>query len=514
MSGRWFPKRLIDIGPDDEKLRIIETSETLPTGPYASFSHCWGKQPDFFILTAENLAEVKHRIPLELLAPNFRDAVKTSRCLGIRYLWIDSLCILQRGEGSGKDWTEHMVAMRDVYACCVLNISADRAAGAKDGFLGSHSLNLGSPVLVNHPTLPLHRLVDLGLAHTCLGRSPLAKRAWVFQERWLSPRILHFTAYQVFWECHTRRLACEAFPDHCPTNADCNAYSGDSTQEDHRWSPTMAPFAQDWLALKDRHGWYQILEEYTSRQLSFPSKDKFHALAGVVKQVQQRWPDEYIARLFRSDLPLALLWGIDPDRIVSDVDLMPLKPNGSAYRGPSWSWTAHDRSLTYSLARACLAEGKNVTYAEVINASVLPADPNNLLGPVLSAQLLIRGHVCNARWGSNGHKAKSAGRLELMRKDGSSMSHKCEYEAALDNPNMSEHSDLWPDGMIILLVAEVMGKHIFFRDAGLLLVPDSSSDREIGQKWRRIGVWMNHRNDEESAAAVMGSVEPSMLTIV
>ena len=75
----------------------------------------------------------------------------------------------------------------------------------------------------------------------------------------------------------------------------------------------MAPFTMDWLARKDHHGWYQILEEYTSRQLSFPGKDKFHALAGVVQRVQQEWPDDYIAGLFRSDLPAALLWGISPD---------------------------------------------------------------------------------------------------------------------------------------------------------------------------------------------------------
>lgn len=175
------------------------------------------------MLTADNLPKLKNQIA-EFLVPTFRDAINVSKCLNIRYLWIGALCILQRGEGSAQDWIDHTTAMRDVCTHYLINISADRAAGAGDGFLMPCSLDLVSPVIVDHPKLSVHRIVDLGLAHTCISRSPLAQRAWVLQERCFPARVPHFTAQQAFWECVSTTLASEAFLQRVPLASDCGAY--------------------------------------------------------------------------------------------------------------------------------------------------------------------------------------------------------------------------------------------------------------------------------------------------
>ena len=499
----WFPKRLIDLEPEDKTLCIIETSEDVPRGPYATLSHCWGKQPNHFVLTARNLQEMKAQISLETMPPTFSDAISTSRRLGIRYLWIDSLCILQTGKGSAEDWKEHTVAMRDVYSRCIVNISADRAASARDGFLRPYKLDLVSPIIVHHPNSSSYRLVDLDLAHACLSPSPLAKRAWVLQERWLSPRILHFTSQQVFWECRSMPLACEAFPRRVLTATDCDTYSISSVQETVQWSPTMAPFQTDWLKRKDRQGWYQVLEKYSSLMLSFPDKDKFHALAGVVSRVQQEWPDEYVAGLFRSDLPMALLWGIPSDW---DGGTSPAV-SSHEYRAPSWSWASLDRSVSFSFPKACLDERGRIKYAEVMEATSTLADPENPFGSVHDARLLLRGHVCTARWNVDNPTPTTSGKdmLQLLHTDDSKvLSLIDDIEVALEDT--SNYQRLFSD-MIVLLIMEAPEARSL-KYAGLLLVPEPESG---GCRYVRIGVWTSSSAEIE---AIFKSKDPKLLTIV
>ena len=499
-SPAWFPKRLVEIDLDNEELRIIETSETVPKGPYATLSHCWGKHPNHLVLTTENLFSMKERIPAESLASTFTDAVTVSRCLGIQYLWIDSLCILQHGEGSTEDWEEHTVAMRDVYSYCIVNISADRAASSGDGFLGPYSLDLISPVNVHHPESSFHRVVDLDLAQICLGNSPLSKRAWVLQERWLSPRILHFTAQQVFWECRTTLLACEAFPSRVFVATDCDAYEISSPQETIQWSPSLAPFNMDWIARKDRHGWYQIFEEYTARKLSFPNKDKFHALAGVVNRIQQEWPDDYIAGLFRSDLPIALLYGIPPE-----VDATFETAPHDEYRAPTWSWASLDRPISYSMAKECLTGREKKNHAEIIEAASSLAVRNNPLGPVREARLLIQGHLCNVRWKLDDY-ILGKGMLQLFPKDGPTLSSPIgDIEGILDHPSIHQNSGL---SMIALLIAESTSKAGNFMSAGLLLILEPGKD---GDLYSRIGLWTTSSVDNTS---IIREQKPIRLTII
>lgn len=63
---------------------------------------------------------------------NFRDAVKLTRLLGIRYLWIDPLCILQ---DSKEDWEREGLKINDVYKYSYVTVAATSASAAYDGFL-------------------------------------------------------------------------------------------------------------------------------------------------------------------------------------------------------------------------------------------------------------------------------------------------------------------------------------------------------------------------------------------
>jgi hypothetical protein len=72
-------------------------SPSLPQGEaanYIALSHCWGSDQN---LTTERatLPERLRGIGWDTLPKTFQDAINITRMLGIRYLWIDSLCIIQ-----------------------------------------------------------------------------------------------------------------------------------------------------------------------------------------------------------------------------------------------------------------------------------------------------------------------------------------------------------------------------------------------------------------------------------
>jgi Heterokaryon incompatibility protein (HET) len=119
-----LPTRVIDVGLPEastEPRLIISNGRD---GAYITLSHCWGvpdpsKPP--LLTTAANLSAMIKEIPLESMPLNYRDAVVTTRKLSFRYLWIDSLCIIQ---DSVEDWEAESAKMGEVYQNAQLTIAA------------------------------------------------------------------------------------------------------------------------------------------------------------------------------------------------------------------------------------------------------------------------------------------------------------------------------------------------------------------------------------------------------
>lgn len=98
---------MIDIGPIKARVslvRIVNGNEIQGNEPYCTLSHCWGKAK-FLRLTLRNLADLMNGFSVESLPLTFRDAIQVVQRLKIRYIWIDSLCIIQEGD-DGRDWRE------------------------------------------------------------------------------------------------------------------------------------------------------------------------------------------------------------------------------------------------------------------------------------------------------------------------------------------------------------------------------------------------------------------------
>ncbi|KAK4107549.1 hypothetical protein N656DRAFT_719846, partial [Canariomyces notabilis] len=116
-----YPPRLLRV--DGEICKLVDTA-MMTRGPYTALSYCWGSDPNHLLLTDTNMSRLLDGIDCADLPQTFQDAMLITKRLGICYIWIDSLCIVQKGESSGRDWLRHLKIMGSIYENCTLNIAA------------------------------------------------------------------------------------------------------------------------------------------------------------------------------------------------------------------------------------------------------------------------------------------------------------------------------------------------------------------------------------------------------
>lgn len=173
-----LPTRVLDITV--AKPRIWETHGE--KGKYIALSHCWGAETGL-TATKENMPLLTLGINVSALPKTFRDTIEFSRAIGVRFLWIDSLCIVQNCR---DDWTREASKMWDVYRNSFLTVVAAGSPSDSHGFLGprQHLPTIYAPSVTSKIVFRRH-------AHSGPAE-PLYSRAWTFQERFLSPRMIKF----------------------------------------------------------------------------------------------------------------------------------------------------------------------------------------------------------------------------------------------------------------------------------------------------------------------------------
>lgn len=194
----YIPTRVIDVGTEkNPSMRLIETTKDVH-GDYIAFSHCWGilTKEERFCTHRNNVTDLKKSIPYDRLPRNFQDAVQVTRALGLSYLWIDSLCIVQDDK---DDWEREAGRMEDVFSSAYCTIAASSAKSSLTGFLHEREPRASATVQTSKGPLYLAEAIDDFQAD--VEKSVLNTRGWVLQERALSRRIIHFSSNQIYWEC-------------------------------------------------------------------------------------------------------------------------------------------------------------------------------------------------------------------------------------------------------------------------------------------------------------------------
>ncbi|CZR45181.1 uncharacterized protein FPRO_15644 [Fusarium proliferatum ET1] len=326
-----LPGRVVDVGDDVNspfaKLRETDGQER---GKYISLSYCWGKEPQF-ITTKATLEERKRQITISDLSQTHQDVIKLARELGVRYLWIDSICICQ---GDYDDWERESAKMLSIYANSYLTVAASKAKDHSEGLFSETkpreymtfeytSGDISGEVMAFN--LPIDNESGAS-SYVSLPDEPLSDRAWALQERVLPCRNLLYTKQQMFFECS------EGFRGEDGTVLDwrfVNVHDMPDGQDERKEPGDEEQEEEDDPKASLYQSWCSLLWIYGPRKLTEAS-DKLPAISGLASIFAQRLDDEYVVGLWRSRLLEGLVWQSLRCRRVSE------------YRAPSWSWASMD----------------------------------------------------------------------------------------------------------------------------------------------------------------------------
>ena len=119
--AREKPTRLLNVDNDaDGPVRLEVVDQSVFNMPYVTLSHRWG-QPEPPKLTRASFQKLKSGFAQFTLPGTFHDAIHIAIKVGVKSLWIDSLCIFQDSE---EDWKCESQRMAGIYAGTLFNISA------------------------------------------------------------------------------------------------------------------------------------------------------------------------------------------------------------------------------------------------------------------------------------------------------------------------------------------------------------------------------------------------------
>lgn len=375
----FAPTRLISIGTEADPLRLVES--TAVTGPYATLSYCWGgaKPPS---TTKANLSARLHHIAEDSLPIVFRQTIQLARMLGIPYIWIDSLCIIQ---DSVEDWEAESQRMHLYYKNGSINIAAATSGNPDtplteplEDMWSSGSVEVhdsqGTPWLINTRRLPEVMVSGMDLG-------PLFTRAWTFQESLFAPRTINFTRQGLVWSCSSVYTITHSYLDLMtvaiisPRVVTDGPPSSRATGADNE-EPVI-------------ENWRRLLSLYSNRFLTF-AMDKLPAISGAAAQFHERLRCRYLAGHWFDDLPQSLAWnGVESQALMT--------PLPKEYVAPSWSWasvtqgTVHPSTPTSAaklLAVHCDVPGKN-PYGRVSSGFI------DLHGKTIDIYLGIREGTCD-----------------------------------------------------------------------------------------------------------------------
>lgn len=274
-----LPKRFIDAGSADgseqprlctQDILVNPDSNSLKRGKYAALSCCWGLQP-FLTCASSTIKDLLKSIPIDTLPQTVRDAIVIVRKLGIQYLWVDALCILQGSHGeTQKDWEIESEKMADIYSRAFLTILAALASSAHDGVLQSRANQAG-----RHCLFPYKFSDGSVIGFVSVVGEPLDNWAWVYQEHEFSTRILRYGTNEMSWKCKS---------------AGWNETKWDSAE------PLRTTISNP-MNYVSMYNWMAIVTNYSSRKLTRIT-NKLTALAGIATAFQAQRGGCFIAGMW------------------------------------------------------------------------------------------------------------------------------------------------------------------------------------------------------------------------
>lgn len=375
----WYPTRLLAVSGSN--IALIETADHPLDGPYATLSHCWGTR-SFTTLTRDTTDHFRQGVPIAELLPSFRDAVETVKYLGINYLWIDCFCIIQ----NSSDWDVEARRMAAVYSNSILNIAAAHAPNPWGGcFVTRDPETLKRRIIESACTGDDPAVLQLCTKQEHdrdyeLSRSKLFSRAWVVQERLLSPRTLYFGKHRIFWECRSSNGILREDSPQEPLGVGAMLHRTNAFGFIKGAMSIESPYANSVL-------WAQTILAFTTAALTFP-QDKLAAINGIAECVAARTGDRFVDGFFLRTLPKSLGWTRQPGRRIL----------AQPWRAPRWSWVHWDGPIVVPSSMASLPGELLTVCTSELPPSIESSSTLYCIGKLLPFQkiddLMYLGSVC------------------------------------------------------------------------------------------------------------------------
>jgi len=365
-----LPTRLVHVNAfgDRQDVVLIESSSIPSSSKYVALSHRWGETQIQCLTTAATYAQQRRCITWESLTLTFQDAIDFTRRLGMKYIWTDSMCIIQ---GDQDDWLREAGNMWSVYQNAQVTLAN---VHARDGSQGMYSNSARESAfldrirfqgklfqLYTRPEFPsFHDWGPLALPD----EAPAFARAWCYQELLISPRVVYFTKDEVLWECFTD-MACECSGVTNGIDVDnpkINHIAAFGEEHDQLRREVMMRTTRTAFNVMPEAGsstmdlsteevrrqyrikqWHNVAEQYTELRLTNVG-DRLPAIGAVAKNMQvARQGETYLAGLWSGSLLDDLLW----------FPMVPVGHRfepfyyGSQWVAPSWSWASCWGELQY-----------------------------------------------------------------------------------------------------------------------------------------------------------------------
>jgi hypothetical protein len=302
---------------------------------------------------------------IDQLPKTFIDAIKVASLLGVHYIWIDALTIIQ---DSSDDWAKEASRMGDVYKYSFINIGATASTDSHGGLFFERD-----PALVNPCTYTLdhinYLLIDRNQWDSSVELAPLLQRGWVVQERVLCTRMLHFGQDQLFWECRTS-AGCEVAPEIGPDQLESRVLLSSLKANDELAA------GENKIEKEPNHidkpcrllrQWHSIVGNYSGSTLTFKS-DKLIAISGMAEAFQRQLGDDYVAGMWKADLIRELAWGCIVTPVVPRENAIQVSEQ---YVAPSWSWASVHRDISFTESSSAIQNPEAIhMFAEILEVSL------------------------------------------------------------------------------------------------------------------------------------------------
>ncbi|KAM0387049.1 hypothetical protein ACHAQC_011115 [Fusarium culmorum] len=337
---------IIDTG-STVNLRLVDGS--IECTPYVALSYRWGGLEAVWQTTTSNLESRASGFSIDELPMTLSDTVKLTCDLGFKWIWIDSVCIIQDDK---DDWAREAVKVAAIYQNAIVTIAADSSQDAKAGlhnnkstsmFTMDDSIKISNKLFTGEESSiylfpdqktrlddSITSLRDMG---DLFSHCSLRDRGWTLQERILSPRIIHYASDQLYWECYHGIQESEDNLLWMGRNLTIPKIA-------HRVKSAKNVETKKQELNKVLYYWYVHLigGNYSHRSLTY-GEDKLVAIGGVAKALDDIESMGYMVGH----------WGDDDDELVKSLCWKRGGPGQKAakYRAPSWSWASQDSIVDY-----------------------------------------------------------------------------------------------------------------------------------------------------------------------